>query len=170
MIDLVAFAGYARVGKDVAAGALAAYGHQRIAFGSIIKGQVDLLVQRHLGFSAYTEVDAQKKQIRGLLEQWGEANYDNITDELFKALPDRAVNARIVRLREAREWVKRGGVIIELQRPGFGPATDWERDRLEELRASGLISYTVSASDKSDLVEQVVRIVKSGSPALQLAA
>lgn len=170
MIDLVAFAGYARVGKDEASAALVDLGYTRTAFGSIIKREVDHLIQRYFGFSAFTEKDDEKALIRGVLESWGDACYDRINDELFRTLPRRAVNARIVRIKEAREWVNRGGAIIELQRPGFGPATDWERDRLDELRASGLITHTIVASDKDDLRAQVVQFVRSGSPALQLAA
>ena len=105
MADLIAFAGYAREGKDAAAQRLITSGWKRCAFGDIIKAQLDPLMKEHLGFSAFTEDDTQKKQIRPILEQWGEVNYDGVMREFFDTLPPRAVNTRLVRLREAKEWV-----------------------------------------------------------------
>ena len=143
MADLIAFAGYAREGKDAAAQRLIASGWKRCAFGDIIKRQLDPLINHHLGFSAFTEDDTQKKQIRPILEQWGEVNYDGVMREFFDTLPARAVNTRLVRLREAKEWMRRGGVILRILPPGVEPATDWERDRLQELYDGGAIHDTV---------------------------
>ena len=103
MADLIAFAGYAREGKDAAAQRLITSGWKRCAVGDIIKRQMDPLINHHLGFSAFTEDDTQKKQIRPILEQWGEVNYDGVMREFFDTLPSRAVNTRLVRLREAKE-------------------------------------------------------------------
>jgi hypothetical protein len=97
----------------------------------------------HLGFSAFTEDDTQKKQIRPILEQWGEANYDGVMEQFVEALPPRAVNTRLVRLREAKECMRRGGIILRMRRPGVEPATDWERDRLQELYDAGAIHDTI---------------------------
>jgi hypothetical protein len=143
MADLIAFAGYAREGKDAAAQRLIADGWKRCAFGDIIKRQLDPLIKHHLGFSAFTEDDTQKKQIRPILEQWGEVNYDGVMREFFDTLPARAVNTRLVRLREAKEWMRRGGIILRIRRPGVEPATDWERDRLQELYDGGAIHDTI---------------------------
>jgi hypothetical protein len=143
MADLIAFAGYAREGKDAAAQRLIASGWKRCAFGDIIKRQLDPLINHHLGFSAFTEDDTQKKQIRPILEQWGEVNYDGVMREFFDTLPARAVNTRLVRLREAKEWMRRGGVILRIRRPGVEPATDWERDRLQELYDGGAMHDTI---------------------------
>jgi hypothetical protein len=106
MANLIAFAGYAREGKDAAAQRLIADGWKRCAFGDIIKRQMDPLINHHLGFSAFTEDDTQKKKIRPILEQWGEVNYDGVMREFFDTLPARAVNTRLVRLREAKEWME----------------------------------------------------------------
>lgn len=143
MANLVAFAGFARTGKDTAAGMLIRRGYKRVAFGDVIKRHVDPLVRKHLGFSAFTENDAEKRQIRPLLEQWGEVNYDGVMREFFEALPELAVNTRLVRKREGVEWIKRGGVIIHVVRPGVDAATDWERERLSELYNNGLIGAKV---------------------------
>ena len=143
MADLIAFAGYAREGKDAAAQRLITSGWKRCAFGDIIKVQLDPLMKEHLGFSAFTEDDTQKKQIRPILERWGEVNYDGVMKEFFHTLPARAVNTRLVRLREAKEWMRRGGIILRIRRPGVEPATDWERDRLQELYDGGAIHDTL---------------------------
>lgn len=155
MIDLIAFAGYARTGKDTAAEFLQKFGYARVAFGDIIKRQVDHLCVKHLGFSAFTQNDNEKSQIRGLLEQWGESNYEGIMNEFFSNLPSKAVNSRIVRLKEAERWVRSGGAIVEIKRPGFGPATTWESERLSELRNSGLIDYTIEEEDRAELCRRV---------------
>lgn len=158
---LIAFAGYARSGKDEAAKALVEMGYTRYNFGDIIKSQIDHLVLTHLGFSSFTEDDVQKKQIRGLLEQWGEANYDNILtkymDHVDKYKDVRFVNTRIVRVREAKEWKSRGGVILCIERTNVDAATEWERDRLLELIDSRMIDLTIkncgSPGELHDLVK-----------------
>ena len=143
MANLIAFAGYAREGKDAAAQKLITLGWKRVAFGDIIKRQIDSLVKEHLGFSAFTEDDTQKKQIRPILEQWGEVNYDGVMKQFFDTLPARAVNTRLVRVSEAKEWIKRGGIILRIRRPGVAPATDWEATRLQELYDGGVIHDTI---------------------------
>ena len=138
---MIAFAGYAGAGKDVAAtNLITGHGYKRRCFGDIIKRQVDGLVLEHFGFSAFTEDRSQKVQIRRTLESWGEDNYDAILEEFMTSLPERVVNTRLVRVREANEWCEAGGVIWEITRPGVGPATQWEADRLEELRDSQRIT------------------------------
>lgn len=139
MVPRIAFAGWAREGKDVAATPLINAGYARVAFGDIIKRQVDPLVRQYLGYSAFTEDNAQKTQIRGLLEQWGEANYAGVMKEFFDGLPPRAVNTRLVRVAEASRWREEGGVIWRVRRPGAYPATIWEDKRLKELYEDGLI-------------------------------
>jgi hypothetical protein len=64
-------------------------------------------------------------------------------DEFFSSLPPRAVNTRLCRIREAEEWVRRGGKIFEVVRPGTGPATEWEANELVTLRKTGLIYETL---------------------------
>lgn len=142
----IAFTGYARSGKDEAAQALLACGYERRCFGDVIKKQLDGLCLRELGYSAFTTDDAQKARIRPLLEHWGDANYDAIFAEFFRTLPRKVVNTRLVRLLEAEEWRRRGGLIVEIQRPGVSPASSWEEARLAELRQAGYIDHTICNS------------------------
>lgn len=162
----IAFVGFGNVGKDEAAKALYLLLFHKCAFGDIIKRQIDPLVQKYFGFSAFTENDGEKARIRPILEQWGEVNYDAITEEFFRNLPERAVNTRLVRVREARQWKDRGGIIVEIQRPGVGPATDWERDRLDELCAAGLIDYTIENDGTPEQLQQKVLDVAFGARCL----
>lgn len=141
---LVALAGYAGAGKDEAAKGLFAYGFVRHNFGDIIKSQLDALIVSLLGFSAFTEDRGKKERVRGLLEQWGEANYANIFQEFFQTLPADAVNTRLVRTNEADKWKTLGGVIIYVSRPGINAATQWEADRVRELFAGHFIDGIIT--------------------------
>jgi hypothetical protein len=141
--NLIAFCGYGRAGKDEAAKTLIKAGYARVAFGDIIKGVFDELVKNFLGFSAFTEDSAQKQQIRPLLEQGGEVFYDYVYNTFFSQLPSRAVNTRLCRVREAKEWIKRGGIIVEVVRPGLKPDTQWSKDIVDGLKMEGLVTYQI---------------------------
>jgi hypothetical protein len=143
MAKLIAFCGYGREGKDTAAARLLVNGWSKVAFGDIIKAQLDPLIQEHLGFSAFTENDIRKDKIRGVLEQWGESNYDGVMNEFFSRLKPMSVNTRLVRAREAREWCSRGGIIVRVRRPNTGPRTNWEQERIDELYSTGLVTHEV---------------------------
>jgi hypothetical protein len=142
---LIALTGYGRTGKDLFALPLLHAGYERICFGDIIKKQLDGLVQDHLGFSAFTEDNKQKQLIRGLLEQWGDSNYDGVMSAFFGAVDKhpKVVNTRLCRVREAAEWKKRGGLLVEVRRPGVSPATQWEADVVESLHKVGLVDLSI---------------------------
>lgn len=159
-MDLIAFAGYARCGKDTACAALEPFGYKKVAFGDIIKSQLDDLCLKKFGFSAFTQHDDQKKKIRPLLEVFGDVNYDAITDEFFENLPEKAVNGRIVRLREAYKWKERGGHIVMIVRPEVAPATEWEAARLAELQEAGVIDMTILNTDLNEFKEEVVEYAR----------
>lgn len=139
----IALTGYARSGKDEIGKLLISRGYKRVAFGDIIKRQLDPLIRQHFGFSAFTEIDEEKRKIRGTLEHWGEDNYDAIFKEFFDTLPDVAVNTRLVRAREAQEWVRRGGIIVRVERPDRLPETDFAKRMADEITESGLVYATI---------------------------
>ena len=140
---LVAFAGFADAGKDEAARPLLEAGYWRVCFGDIIKTQLDPLIREHFGFSAFTEDRTQKERIRRVMEAWGEDNYSAICDAFFRDLEPPSVNTRLVRVREARLWTERGGIVVRVNRPGRTGATQWERDRLVELERGGFVSGSI---------------------------
>lgn len=160
MKNLIAFAGYARCGKDTACDALVPHGYKRVAPGDIIKRFSDSLCLKHLGFSAFTQVDEQKKLIRPLLETVGDTFYDAIMEEYFETLPEKAVNGRMVRPQEAYEWKERGGYIVMIVRPGVAPATEWEAARLAELQEAGVIDMTILNTDLNEFKEEVVEYAR----------
>lgn len=154
---LIAFTGARRSGKDTAALPLIEAGWLRRCFGDIIKRQADGVVLKLLGFSAFTEVPAEKEAIRPLLEQWGEVFHAAVMREFFESLPERCVNTRLMRVSEGQEWVKRGGVIVEVRRPGHLASTDFEVAALNELRAAGLVSDVVYNAGTPFELYQVIR-------------
>jgi hypothetical protein len=155
---LVAFCGFARTGKDEAAKVFIDAGYNKVAFGDIIKAQLNSLIDYHFGFSAFTEVDEEKTKIRRTLQYWGEDNYENIFNEFFKKLSPPAVNGRLCRLREAESWVKLCGIIVNVTRPGVGPETEWSKNVNDLLRASGLIH---SELNNCGTIEELRESVKS---------
>ena len=96
---------------------------------------------------AFTEDDRYKTPIRPILEAGGDLVYSHIKGVFFSridAAPTQAVvNARLCRVEEAEAWLERGGVIVEVQRAGWGPATEWDGDTMRALRAAGVITHTV---------------------------
>lgn len=137
--NLIAFTGFAGAGKDEAAKAFLDLGYERHNFGDLIKCEVDPLVVKYFGFSAFTEDRALKPLIRRTLEAWGEDRYDAILKRFLDTLPVEAVNTRLCRVKEAVEWRARGGIILYVDRLGVSAATAWERDRMNELWDERLI-------------------------------
>lgn len=157
----IAFTGYARSGKDTAAVPLIERGWQRLCFGDIIKRQVGPLTAQYLGISSRTEDDLEKTIIRPLLETWGEVNYDGVMQEFFRECEkyECVVNTRLVRVREANEWRRRGGIIVLIERPGVGPATNWERDMLFQLCDARLIDYRIENTTVEHLHKKVLALI-----------
>lgn len=153
---LVAFTGLSGAGKDCAAEVLIEHGYKRHNFGDIIKRQIEPLIRTHFGFSAFTEAREEKAKIRRTLESWGEDNYDAILKEFLNELPERAVNTRLCRSREAEAWRQRSGVIIEIVRPGLEPATLRELEWLNDLVDVGLTEGWVTNDGSKELLRSAV--------------
>jgi N-acetylglucosamine kinase-like BadF-type ATPase len=134
----VAFAGYSRTGKDEASRAI--HNAVRIACGDYIKRDLAHIVAQRLPFSVWTEEGSEKQALRPVMEQWGMLAYDSILKEMLEdvrvslASGFSVVNPRLMCATEAKHWKHSGGKIIEVVRPGVGPATEFERKQLEELR------------------------------------
>jgi hypothetical protein len=133
-----------------------AAGWRRHAFGDIIKRIFDPLVRQYFGFSAHTLDRAEKAKIRGLLVHGGEAFYEAVFAEYFADLAPPLVNTRLMRLREAQAWTERGGVIVEVKRPGVEAAEPCERVWLEDIRAAGFIRHTIHNGGTVKALHQAV--------------
>lgn len=162
----IAFFGFARAGKDEAAKPLIEAGYERRCFGDIIKRQMEASLGG-LGIDPFTENDEVKRVIRPLLELWGDVFYDNVMEEFFRLLPPVAVNTRICRIREMEKWIKEGGVIIHLSRPGVIPATKWEAELFQEFRRfnieqapPGSILYRENDSDVESLHQKIKQLAE----------
>jgi hypothetical protein len=163
----IALHGLARTGKDTVGAMLREMvpSLKRVAFGDIIKGDLDDLVRKHLGFSAFTENDEQKKQIREVLVHWGYANYTSVERRFFDSLPLHAVNTRLFRAREAELWIQAGGVVWEVVRPNTKPAEPREMIELQECRDKGFITANIwNGGTLDDLRVQVLRAVRTHYP------
>ena len=86
----IAFAGFARSGKDSAAQTFLDIGYIRANFGDIIKADLDVVILKRFGFSAFTENTEQKKMIRSTLEWYGMDAYELTSKEYFEKIRDGA--------------------------------------------------------------------------------
>lgn len=191
-IPLIALTGYSRSGKDTAADHLVSLGYERRAFGDIIKGLVrdagpttfrffrDWLLDtgrpqlriseiaygwslvKLCGIDPFTQDDSVKPSLRALLEDYGIYRYDEVTRLFFSTLPAKCVNSRLCRAQEAREWRDRGGVLVEVVRPGGKPHTDQERRWVEELHEAGAIDTILKNDDSIDKLNRAIALVASG--------
>jgi hypothetical protein len=144
-VKLVAFSGYARTGKDEAAKSLGVFGYKRVAFADKLRDCIYTLnpivdwthqpvrlqtVIDQYGWNGYKET-AWGPEIRRLLQYmgtdvgrkllsdniWVEATLNNLPEGNYVVADCRFPN-------EAEEIRRRGGLIIRIERPGFGPAND----------------------------------------------
>lgn len=145
---LIALTGYGRAGKDVLGAELVKAGFHRAAFGDIVKGIFNAQCLELLGYSAFTEENAQKEHLRPLLVHGGQVFYGYVSEQYFSHVDmmrshgQPVVNTRLFRIEEARLWKERGGYIWEVERKGNPPKEPEEARSLEELRAAGLIDCT----------------------------
>ena len=190
--QLVALTGYSRSGKDTAADHLVSLGYERRAFGDIIKGLVanagpstfrffrDWLLDtgrpqpriseiaygwslvKLCGVDPFTQDDSIKPHLRALLEDYGIYRYDEVTSTFFSTLPAKCVNSRLCRAQEATEWKRRGGVIVEVVRPGGKPHTDQERRWVEELHEAGLVDVILKNDGSIIQLNHAVELVAAG--------
>lgn len=156
----IALHGYARTGKTSVAQILYELEprFQRVALGDLIKERCDGVLQQYLGISAWTEDPVKKEIIRPFLVHHGYHAYD----ELFTEFKHRCaqhpflVNHRIFRLEECLWWVRKGGVIWEVQRPRRLAAEPAEHQELQRVRAAGLITRVIpNTGDLNDLRREV---------------
>lgn len=154
---LIALTGYARSGKDVVAATLNRhFGHFRLATGDIIKRELNEAIKTSFGFSAFTEEDEEKRKIRNILEEWGNARYREILAEHMETvkkiqnlgdatwdLGRPIVNARLCRIEEAIAWKNIGGLIVRVVRRGVTAASPTEAMWADDLHNLGYLDYTL---------------------------
>lgn len=157
----IGLTGYARTGKDTVARLLQELEPRFtvVSMGNLIKASADPVLQEYLGISAYTENPKEKEIIRSFLVWHGYHKYDEFLGR-FKAVcqgKEYLINTRVFDLREAKWWVDQGGVLIEVQRPGFGPVEPTEERNLKRLKEAGLVHATLLNDGDLDKLRERVR-------------
>ena len=152
----IGLTGYSRTGKDEVGRILVSCGFARVALGDMGKKELDDTVRQRFGFSAFTEVDAEKQQIRRILEEWITARFEPLMSELIRILPRNAVNTKILRPEEAERWRAAGGIIWHVTRPGEGPKTPNEMIELERMWKADLVDRVIENNGTLEQLEDKV--------------
>lgn len=131
---LIGLVGYAQVGKDTVAGLLAP-DWKRIAFADACKADIAGVAKTAFGLDLSNPMD--KEKLRPLLVTWGNLGRHCGDDYWIKRanIPETGslVFTDIRYLPEA-EWVyNNGGLIINIQKQGRGPANNDEVVKIAEI-------------------------------------
>ena len=178
-VEIVGLNGFARSGKDTAVQGLSAFGFKRFALADPIRESMltlDPLMPSGFLFSEVVashkgDWDAVKKdacdgpEARRLMQRFGtEVGRDLLGSDVWIEILGKRIaesGARRVAISDVRfdneaEWVlSQGGIVIEVVRPGVGPANGHASEK--PLR-DGLVTYTVH---NDGTVEDLHRMVGS---------
>jgi hypothetical protein len=139
----IALTGFAGAGKSEAGKALEPLGYQNVSLGNIGKGDLDAIIQKRFGFSAFTEDRAQKKLIRNTLEWYMLDAFEFLLTEFFATMPEKCVATRVLTVAEATRWRADGHPLIDILKPGVFAVSKFEQEKMEELHNSGLITHQI---------------------------
>ena len=159
MSKLIGVSGFARSGKDTfcsrASKFLEFHGHtcKTYSFANALKGELNELLLKHTGISAFTEIDSEKEVIRPLLVTYGtdvrrklnpncwiESIQDKIATDLSS---NHYVFISDVRFLNEAEWIKsQGGYLFNIQRHNVSAAN---KDEAEQYKLfHHFIDYRIS--------------------------
>lgn len=150
MSNIIGLAGFAGSGKDEAAKALVGLGYRRIAFADVLRemalaidpfvferaeGDGDIYIFRRLSavIQNYGWDDAKNEfpDVRRLLQRLGtEAGRDILGENIWvdtalgRETTDKLVVTDVRFPNEVEGVRKRGGIVVQIQRPGVGPRND----------------------------------------------
>jgi hypothetical protein len=135
---IVGLTGYSKVGKDTLCEMLQNY--ERHAFADALKSQITSML-KHIGIAADVWGE-DKEDWRDMLVFWGRKMRSRDRDYWVKQLymrmgPDADKRVCITDVRYVNEvrWIqKQGGLVIGIDRPGFGPANEEEGMSIREVR------------------------------------
>lgn len=162
---ILGICGYSKVGKDTLCESLQNY--ERHAFADVLKQQVTVMLKQ-IGI----EVDLwgeDKEDWRDMLVFWGRKMRSRDRDYWVKQLymrigPDVEKRICITDLRYVNElrWVQsKQGLVIGIERPGYGPANEEEAISLREVRIQHPeIPWIVNDGTPQDLATQARQIIK----------
>ncbi|MBT7438095.1 MAG: hypothetical protein HN786_05680 [Cellvibrionales bacterium] len=156
---LIGISGFARSGKDTFYQCCkevitdSSDSVVRYSFADALKEELDDLLLKHTGISAFATKDSEKKIIRPLLVTYGteirrKLNPNCWIDKInfgvdYNLQNDKYVFITDVRFLNEAQWVKsKGGVLINMHREGIGPANKDESEQYELFKS--LIDYKIS--------------------------
>lgn len=145
---LIGLCGYAGVGKDEAAKVLLdEYGYKRVAFADPIKESLMALnplipyQDRHVRLHevikelGWAQAEDQNEEIRRLAQAMGtEVGRNILSHNLWVQIVEKKLDNRTVVTdtrfpNEARLLRRHGGILVRVERPGFGPVNEHLSDR-----------------------------------------
>lgn len=169
----VGFVGVAGAGKDEAGKVLLGLDYQRHNLGDLIKRDLDPIVQKRRGFSAFTENRVEKERFRSSLEYVGNDFYDSYMAEYWLTAPKRMFSTRVQRAKEGQMWRERDHPLILVKRTILNPykfmrtihpylwlepKTEFERQTMQEIMP--YVTHTIindsSISLLQDRVEELL--------------
>lgn len=155
MTHLVAFTGYARSGKTTAAKEL---GWKRIAFADVLKKDCASIIAG-LGL----DPDKDKERCRSLWVEVGRWCRKQRPDYYIERLhiPDGDCVIDDLRYQnECKHVLGRGGLVIRINRPGFGPVNEEEERSIDAILADTTMCFDVIDVQNVGTVEQLGRKVR----------
>lgn len=159
MNKLIGVSGFARSGKDTfcsrASKFLEFHGHtcKTYSFANALKGELNDLLLKHTGISAFTEVDSEKDIIRPLLVTYGTDVRRRLNSNCWiesiqeKVSSDLSLGHYVfisdVRFLNEAEWVKSlGGYLFNIQRHNVSAANSDESNQYKLFNK--LVDYKIS--------------------------
>jgi hypothetical protein len=135
---IIGLCGYSKVGKDTLCEQLQNY--ERHAFADVLKQQVTVMLKQ-VGIEADLWGE-DKERWRDMLVFWGRKMRSRDRDYWVKQLymriaptEDKRICITDVRYPSEVRWIqKQGGLVIGIERPGYGPANEEEGMSIREIR------------------------------------
>lgn len=156
---LIGISGFARSGKDTfyerCKRILSQAGQDsiRYSFADALKHELDELLVKYTGISAFTESNKEKEIVRPLLVTYGtdvrrKLNQDCWIEKITKGVDHDLQHNKYVFITDVRflneaKWIKgEGGMLINIHREGVGPANKDEKEQYELFKH--LIDHKIS--------------------------
>jgi hypothetical protein len=170
-MKLIGLLGAARSGKDTVAKILAdVHGFHVVSTGFHIKKRLDPAIQSAFGFSAHTEIDKEKDQIRTTLQAFGNAARAVVEHDLWNEItvksmadqldnrPSRFVNTRLIEADECQRWLERGGTLWRIIRPGkvMNEFEEKQYNLLLSQNPTAISEHIMNSGSVNDLTVRVI--------------
>lgn len=179
-MSIIGISGYARTGKDsIASHLVEAHGYERAAFADGVRAmalELDVPLLTHRGdILSYREASKfisddrlkARTNLRTHLVQIGAGARRVLGPEVWVRRVEEIVSEPgdwvipDVRYANEAEMIERhGGVVIRVERPGFGPANDEEKRSLDEFSPPLWILNDGSLSNLKQIIHEILRNIR----------